>query len=58
MVSQRIKAVVFDVMGTLCDMSPLEARMEARGFSKAEAQASNPTVPRSIGQALEGECRV
>lgn len=48
MARQEVKAIVFDVMGTMCDMSPIEVRMEAKGFSKAEAQASDPTHPSSV----------
>ena len=48
MARKEIKAILFDVMGTMCDMAPLEVRMEAKGFSKAEAEASDPTLPSSV----------
>ena len=57
MARQQIKAIVFDVMGTMCDMTPLEARIEAKGFSKAEAQASDPALASST-QAITDGCRL
>lgn len=57
MARQQIKAIVFDVMGTMCDMTPLEARIEAKGFSKAEAQASDFALASST-QAITDGCRL
>ena len=43
MVGPEVQAVVFDVMDTMVDMSPLVERMEVKGFTKDETLVSSFT---------------
>ena len=40
MAPPQIKAVIFDVMGTMVDMSPVTKRFVAKGFPEDAAEAS------------------
>jgi hypothetical protein len=42
---QLVQAVVFDVNETMIDMTPLQARMQAKGLPKDAFQASSPGHP-------------